>query len=109
MFHKIALSADEVSTGLLMHIGDALSDAFVESAKAGRKYSNNPTELLVYFENSAVNPKFNEEYGDDVFDVLYFNDAALLVAQKAGFELSVLETAHEPPKFCGLMTRMYIF
>lgn len=106
-YYVVTLSSEEIREGILFQIGDALSAAFDSSTKAilvGGKRGEKE-DLLVFFDNSATNDNFHEEYGDAVQDVLFFNDAAKAVVSDAGIKLTVKETIDEPPRHAGTMNR----
>lgn len=106
-YHIAKLSRDEVAQGALFSIGDALAQAFSNSSKAileeGKK--GEKEELLIHFDNSATDEAFHEKYGDNVMEILYFNEAAKDVVCNSGFNLNIIGTTEAIPEQSGIMNR----
>jgi hypothetical protein len=111
MYHIVPLTGEQIRTGILLQIGDALSDAFTNSAKAvtERGLRGDKEEMVIFFDNSSTNPNFWDNHGEDVQDVLYVNDAAKDAAERAGVKFTVTGTTNDAPAGRGLMSRMYRF
>ena len=107
-YHVLPLTLEQVRTGDLGRIMAALHEASSQSIKSARDAGRRGelVEMLMGFDNSTTNPTFHEQFGDDVFNVLFLNDQARGVLEEAGLSLHFANTLGEPSD--GHMSRMYL-
>jgi predicted membrane-bound spermidine synthase len=107
-FSIVPLTNQEVAEGKLLAIGNAITNAFLESAKritsTGR--GNFSKEAIIHFDNSSTATNFIEKYGEDISNVLYINDDAMAVTEASGISLSPIGSIDDVPETAGLWSQM---
>jgi hypothetical protein len=100
MFNVVHLSVDDVRTGMLFQISDALHEAFTSSAKAiinEGKRGGDVDQMIIYVDNSSTNlADFLERDDSNLMEILYLNDSALNVIREYGVDLQVVDKIENP-------------
>lgn len=111
MFHIAVLKSEDVQQGMLFKINDMLDEAFTTSARAIRERGmhGDKDEMVIYFENMATDPNFYDNHSEDIHEVLYFNDSAKEVIERADIGIVFGQTVETLPQGLGVMARMYRF